>query len=194
MEQVFKTQWNGMGRFINANQISLRTYRIAAGKYQPSTTPQTIVPSITDEAPQTVQSDQTGFHKLVKVEFCSDQLQCHQRQCDTIHQDICPHKKGDPATLIELGGGLTHAIPKDKQGVELSLEDMNGESKYGSQKLVTEKTSVPLDKSNFKENEKATEFVQQEDISKKIIKSLPLNSPLKLKETSECETPKDYDE
>ena len=92
---------------------------------------------------------------------------------------------------MEIIGTLTHKIPFNKDGVELSTEDMNGETKNSSQKLVIEKTTVPLDKNQFKENEKATEYVQHTHIAAQLRKSLPANSPVNLKDTSKYHTPKD---
>ena len=115
-----------------------------------------------------------------------------QKLCDTEHENVCSIKKGDTSNSVtELAGGLTHKIPTDKKGVELDIYDINGETKHGSQKIVLESTTVPINRANFKESEKATEYVQKTAISKKIVQGLPSNSPVNLKETSHCDSSND---
>lgn len=171
-------------RATNYMSMKKQAYRIEAGKLK---TPQSNTqPSITSNEPILIQADQTGHHFVAVIESCRES-QCGNRQCDTTHSKICEQGKG----VLELVGNLSHTIPKGKEGIEVSSYDINGQTKHGSQKLITEKTTVPVDHENLKKNEKATEFVQQHDIAEKIRRSLPKNSPVNLKNTSESNSPFD---
>lgn len=84
---------------------------------------------------------------------------------------------------------MTHKIPHGKQGIELDKTDSEGKS--SPQMMVKEKTAVPVNSNNYKENEIMTSFVQSKKVAEKIIQNLPSNSVLNLKNTSETDIPKD---
>ena len=164
-----------------------RTYKISSGRI---TKPQQkTMPSTINDKPETVQSDVTGYHKVGVVQVCKDQPQCHNRKCDSIHEAVCPHKKGDPKLIAELAGALTHKVPADKEGVLLDSHDAKGDPK--PQYMVKEKTAVPMNIEAFKEHEKITEYVQQSNISEIIAANMAPNSILNLKNTSLVDTPLD---
>jgi hypothetical protein len=62
------------------------------------------------------------------------------------------------------------------------------------QYLVKEKTVVPLNMKNFKENEKASQYLQQDVVWNKVKNNLPSNSGLALKNTSINDSPADNDD
>jgi len=187
-----------VSRVVGLNNVSpyktsvlqKRDLQISGGKFNDKQA-NTIIPSTKSDLPEEVQSDQSGYHKLVVVKSCTD-YQCHNKLCDSLHENVCSLKQGDTTNAVsELGGALTHKIPANKKGIELAPDNINGETKNGSQKLVQENTTVPVDESKFKQDVKVTEYVQQAKISKNIVQALPSNSPVNLKETSSCNSPND---
>ena len=171
---------------VRASVPNQRSFKVMGGQFKKP--PASIIPSTMNNDPEQIQSDISGFHKVTVVKTCPEN-QCHNRQCDSVHKEICPHKN-DSAYVSELGGALTHKIPHNKEGVSLDTHDANGDKK--PQFLVKEKTTVPVNPENFKENAKMTDFVQREDIANKIKNSMPANSAIALKNTSINDTP--YDE
>lgn len=145
-----------------------------------------LVPSMTHDKGETIQSDLTGFHKIAVVQSCREK-QCHKRLCNTEHEAVCPHKAGDNALVAALGGILTHKIPPNKEGVLLDNFDGDANPQY----MVVEKTIIPLEMKSFKENEKMTDYVQQPTIAEKIRGNLPSKSLLDLKKTSINDAPLD---
>lgn len=172
---------------VSVNNTSQRNFGLTAGHLKNPIPKQQ--PSTSDDNVHQVQSDVSGKHKVVVVSSCKDQNQCHKRLCDTIHENICPHKAGSEQLITELAGNLTHKIPKGKQGIKLDESDAVGQKK--PQFLVTEITTVPVEFTNVKKNDSATEFIQRTNIPEIVSKNLPKNSTLNLKNTSQIDTPED---
>lgn len=107
------------------------------------------------------------------------------------YDKVCFHEPKDSLLVTELAGAMTHKIPSDKKGIILNQYDMDGKNVKGPQWIVQEKTAIPLVKSKCKENKKATEYIQQGHIAKKIIQILPQGLVLSLKNTSEIDSPLD---
>ena len=164
-----------------------RPYHIAAGKIKEKILK--IVPSLKKDA-EGVYSDTQG-HPIVGVKVCRDQPQCHKRKCDTTDKEICTSKTDNDQMTMELAGNLTHKVPQNTPGILLDTHDANGHS--SPQFMVKEEATVPLNPQTFIKDEKKTDFVQQDHVREKIISNMPENSIMKLKETSQMNTPKDED-
>lgn len=169
-------------KILNPQPPSYSYAKICSGTIQKPI--EKLMPSVTHDNPQNVESDISGFHKVIITKSCKEP-QCHNRHCDTTHATVCPHKM----ETAELAGALTHKIPSDKTGVLLNTYDANGKAK--PQFMVKEKTTVPVDIKEFKEHEKTTEYVQQEPIAKIIRTNMADNSIISLKNTSVNDTPSD---
>lgn len=170
-------------KITELNQYSMshkKTFHVLAGKIKGKI--EQNIPSTNDDGIYSINTELTNYHKKTFVAFCSDQKQCHNRQCDTTHESICPHKAGSFTLSMELGGGLTHKIPSNKPGVLLSSHDANGDA--NPQYMVTETSAVPVKQENIVENQKVSEYLQDSIISEKIKRALPPNSALLLKDTS----------
>jgi hypothetical protein len=169
-----------------------RGVKVLAGRYQKPV--EHNIPGVTPDSTTVIQSDLSGFHNIAAVQTCSTEPQCGKRLCDSVDEDKCPYKNTNknPALVTEMAGGLTHKVPSHLQGVALDPYDANGTNKKGGQSMVIEQAILPLDIQKFKIDEKMTDFVQQPSIATEIVKNMPPNSVVYLKNTSYCNTP--YDE
>jgi hypothetical protein len=148
-----------------------------------------VLPSNNDDTPLPLQSDISGKHPVNIAEACKSP-NCAPINCGATPEK-CEKNTYGGTTVVELIGNNTHNIPKDKNGVFLGVTDFKG--KEGQQFMITEKTTVPVDPSNFKEDQKVTEYIQVDDRYKTLIKALPDDSVLKLESTFNNDTPMNED-
>lgn len=176
----------------NPSAPSQRTFLVEAGRMRKPIEQQQ--PSVGVNLTEQVQSDTSGNHGIAIVTVC-EQNQCHNRDCYNKDREICPLLQGNKEckevrSATELAGNLTKKIPNDKQGVK--LDDTNFKGENNPQHLVTEKTTVPINRDkDFKPSEKQTDYVAQPHIGPKIASSLPPTSIYHQKDTTNHDAPKD---
>ena len=157
-----------------------RPITIIAGRIQAkSPAAPSEMPSIDQDLPVKVVSDQTGLHLEAIIGSCSSD-KCTTTYCFGENAVECAARLNKLAIVTEKIGALTHKLPPDTPGTKLSDEDINGETKYGPQYIVKEYTTIPIDVKDYKEHPKGTSYLQQDHIAEQLVKHAPTNSPLRL--------------
>jgi len=147
------------------------------------------------DKPTPINSDIHGGHKIAAVVSCSS-AECKDYNCAVTSEEInpCkippeihqgPMKEFVPQRedlVIEAAGALTHKIPSNKPGVPSCTEDFHHNKTNGPQLLVTETGVIPIDPSQFKENQETTRYIQDSSITEIVINNLSPESVLQVKD------------
>lgn len=171
----FSTRFVNSHSYSKLSPVSSRKYvTLQAGsvskpveKTQPSVSSPTGI--------QTVDSDQTGLHKRVILTVCNRPV-CPIQNCSITE---CPITNTPEITTPEDIGVLTHKVPPFLSGDKVSDTDFNGKAQ--PQYFVSETAVLPQGNRSFKPHEKATEFVQEDAVFKKIMEKVSEDSVYALK-------------
>lgn len=162
-----------------------RNFTIMAGRIKAkSPAAPSDIPSIDQDLPVKVVSDQKGLHVETIIGSCSSN-KCTTTYCYGENAAECAAILNKLAIVTEKIGALTHKLPPNTPGTKLSDEDINGETKYGPQYIVKENTTIPVDVKDYKEHPKGTSYLQQDHIAQKLVNHAPTNSPVRLKKDGE---------
>lgn len=152
------------------------------------TLPKKNIPKVTASSDDTeAVNSEMNYHSVAVLAVCKSSgckhTNCAEGNTETnpckvsgeAHQGpLFTQELNDAGIVVEINGALTHKIPTGCEGTFLSHTDINGSDK--DQHVMHEKGVIPVEKPHFEENEKKTEYLQQNKITNALIKNASKDS------------------